>query len=77
MLDRDVVEEFLDCKFKDLELELPDNINKKALIEAFCQYTEDDYYEWLKDNFKSFFNHGNPDWEWIREKIQASLIEHK
>jgi len=30
---------------------------------------EDDYYKWLKDNFKSFFNHGNPDWEWIRERI--------
>jgi len=32
-------------------------------------YTEDDYYEWLKDNFKSFFNHGDPDWEWIRERL--------
>jgi len=36
----------------------------------FCQYVEDDYYEWLKDNFKSFFDHGNPDWEWIKEKIK-------
>ncbi len=77
MLDRDVVEEFLDCKFEDLELEIPDDIDKKALVEAFCQYTEDDCYEWLKDNFKSFFNHGDPDWERIREKIQALPIEHK
>jgi len=27
-------------------------------------------YEWLKDNFKSFFKHGEPDWEWIRERIK-------
>jgi len=26
--------------------------------------------EWLKDNFKAFFNHGDPDWEWIRERIE-------
>ncbi len=44
-------------------------IDQEALVEAFCQYTEDDYYEWLKDNFNSFFDHGDPDWEWIRQKI--------
>ena len=77
MLDRDVVEELLDEEFEDLELEIPEDINKKALIEAFCQYTEDDCYEWLKDNFKSFFDHGDPDWEWISQEIQALTIEHK
>ena len=70
MLDRTVVEEFLDCKLKGLEI--PGDIPKEALVEAFCQYTEDDYYEWLKDNFKSFFDHGNPDWDWIRDKIKAN-----
>jgi hypothetical protein len=73
MLDRNVVEEFLDCKLEDIEI--PDDIDKQALVEAFCQYTEDDYYEWLKDNFKSFFNHGDPDWEWIKGKIKASTVE--
>jgi len=53
-------------------LEIPEDILKDALVEAFCQYTEDDYYEWLKDNFKSSFNHGNPGWDWIREKIKAN-----
>jgi hypothetical protein len=77
MLDRDVVEALLDEEFEDLELEIPEGIDKKALAEAFCQYTEDDTYEWLKDNFKSFFNHGDPDWNWIREKIQALPVEHK
>jgi hypothetical protein len=41
------------------------------LVEAFCQYVEGDYYEWLKDNFKSFFGDGELDWEWIRGKIRA------
>jgi hypothetical protein len=70
MLDREVVKEFLDDKLEDLEV--PKDISKDALVEAFCQYTEDDYYEWLKDNFKSFFDHGNPDWDWIRNKIKAN-----
>jgi len=69
MLDRAVLEEFIDDKFEDFELQIPDDIEKEALVEAFCQYVEDDYYEWLKDNFKSFFEHGNPDWDWIRERI--------
>jgi hypothetical protein len=70
MLDRVVVEEFLDSQFECLELEIPNGISKEMLVEAFCQYVEDDYYEWLKDNFKSFFDHGNPDWEWIRKRIE-------
>jgi len=72
VLDRGVVEEFLSSEFEEGDWEIPEDISKEALVEAFCQYTEDDYYEWLKDNFKSFFNHGNPDWEWIRGKIKGS-----
>ena len=52
--------------------EIPEDILKNALAEAFCQYTEDDYYEWLQDNFKSFFGHGNPDWDKIRGRIRAN-----
>ena len=63
MLDRDVVEGFLDCRFEELELEIPEDISKEQLVEALCQYVEDDYYEWLKDNFKSFFGDGKIDWE--------------
>jgi len=61
MLDRAVVEEFLDCQLEELEMEIPKDISKEKLVEAFCQYVEDDYYEWLKDNFESFFEHGVPD----------------
>lgn len=71
MLDRAVVEQFLDAEFHDLDLEVPEDISKSDLVETLCQYTEDDYYEWLKDNIKSFFEHGNPDWEWIRNKIKS------
>jgi hypothetical protein len=69
MLDRDVVEEFLDREFEEGDWEIPDDIPKDKLVETFCLYVEDDYYEWLKDNLKSFFN-GNPDWDWIRDRIR-------
>ncbi|MBM4432980.1 MAG: hypothetical protein FJ025_03180 [Chloroflexi bacterium] len=70
MLDRKVVEEFLDSEFEDWELEIPQDISKDELVETFCQFTEDDYYEWLQDNFHTFFNHGNPDWDWIKGRIK-------
>ena len=69
MLEGRVVKEFLDEELG--EVEIPDDIFKEVLVEAFCKYVEDDYYEWLKDNFKSFFNYGKPDWKWVREKIKA------
>lgn len=70
MLDREVVKQFLDEQLEDIEIEKPEDISKKVLVETFCKYTEDDYYEWLKDNFKSFFNDGNPDWDWIKGRIE-------
>ena len=72
MLDREDVGDFLDLEFEDSKLEIPEDIPKDALVKAFCQYAEDDYYDWLKDNFRAFFSNGNPDWDWIREKIKAS-----
>ena len=71
MLDRQVVEEFLAREFEEGDWEIPADITKETLVEAFCQYVEDDYYEWLQDNFKSFFNHGDPDWEWIRGRLTS------
>ena len=68
MLDRDVVAEFLNCELEGVEI--PEDIDRGKLVEAFCQYVEDDYYQWLKDNFKSFFNHWDPDWQWIRDRIE-------
>ena len=68
MLDRKVVEEFLEDELEDISI--PESVKKEELVEAFCQFTEDDYYEWLKDNFKTFFNHYNPDWTWIKNYIK-------
>jgi len=70
VLDRAVVEEFLISQLEDLGVQIPQDIEMEKLVEAFCQYVENDYYEWLKDNFESFFNHGEPDWEWIRDRIR-------
>jgi len=69
MLDRNVVKQFLQDQFESRKWKLPKDLTWDSLSEVFCQYTEADYYEWLKDNFKTFFNHGNPDWEEIRKKI--------
>ena len=75
MLDREVIREFLDEELKEKEMEIPKDIFKEALVETFCKYVEDDYYEWLKDNFKSFFNYGKPDWQLIRERIKKHVSE--
>jgi len=68
VLDREVVREFLEEELS--EAEIPEDISKEELVETFCKYVEDDYYELLKDNFKSFFNYGKPDWQWIRKRIK-------
>ena len=71
MLDREAVEEFLDSELEYLEVEVPADIPKDALVEAFCEYVEEDYYQWLRQNLASFFNDGEPDWDWIREKLET------
>ena len=69
MLDREVVEDLLEEELKEKGIRIPKGISKDALTETFCRYTENDYFEWLKDNFKSFFNYANPDWDWIKNRI--------
>lgn len=71
MLERKVVEEFLLEELEDVDIS--EKIRKEELVEAFCQFTEDDFYEWLKDNFNTFFNHGNPDWNWIEKYVQQRI----
>ncbi|MBU0533560.1 MAG: hypothetical protein KJ887_02025 [Candidatus Omnitrophica bacterium] len=70
MLDREIVKEFLDENLQERGMGSLEGIKKSDLVETFCLYVENDYYEWLKDNFKSFFNHGNPDWDWIKNNIK-------
>ncbi|MFP4640992.1 MAG: hypothetical protein ACLFPU_02270 [Dehalococcoidia bacterium] len=66
MLDRVAIRKFLDDQLRDLEMEVPMDMDR--LTDVFHRYVEDDSYEWLRDNFKSFFNHGDPDWNWIKDK---------
>jgi hypothetical protein len=71
MLDKDVIKEFLEENL--IEIKIPKYISKENLLQAFCNYVEGDYYEWLSDNYKAFFNHENPGWSWIRERIESNL----
>lgn len=68
MLDRKVIKEFLEDRLEGIKI--PKDIPIEILVETFCEYVEDDYYEWLKDNFKSFFEHRTPNWDWIRGRIE-------
>jgi hypothetical protein len=70
MLDRDVVREFLHEELPWRGIEVPADVSEDTIVETFSRYVEDDTYEWLRDNFKSFFDHGNPDWGWIRGRIE-------
>ena len=71
MLHRKTIEEdFLNEKFKELEITIPDGISKNDIVETFCRYTEDDLYEWLNDNFKSFSYNGNRYREWVKDRIK-------
>jgi len=73
MLDSGAVKEFLDVQLRHLQITIPKDIGEDVLVETFRKYVEDDYYEWLKDNFKSFFNHANPDWDRIKDRIEHYL----
>jgi len=71
MLDKEVVKEFLEEELKDIEI--PKNIKFDDLIDVFIDYCEDDYYEWFKDNAKSFFYGGvnGINWDSITERIRG------
>ena len=68
ILEREVLKDYLRTNLEGIKI--PEDISMDDLTEAFCRFTENDFYEWLKDNFKVFFNRGMPDWGWIRERIQ-------
>ncbi len=36
------------------KMEIAKDVFKKELVNTFCKYVEDDYYEWLKDNLNYF-----------------------
>ncbi|MBL8098578.1 MAG: hypothetical protein JNK81_05320 [Anaerolineales bacterium] len=71
MLDRQVAQEFLKGKLKDWKIKIHSDIDIKNLTEAFCLYVEDDYYQWLEENSKSFFaiDANGVDWDSIMSRI--------
>lgn len=71
MLDREDIEEVWDTELEYLGVEIPSDIAREALVEAFCEYIEEDYPQWLRENLALFFNDGEPDWDWIRERLGA------
>lgn len=75
MLNRAQLETFVEMMFKEKRIELPEDIELEDIVEAFCQYLDDDLNEWLKIKFFSFFlltsGEGNIDWNWVRENINA------
>ena len=76
MLDREVVREFMREEFSESDIEIPDDISEDVLVETFCKYVENDYYDWLKDNFDSFFEDGEPDWDQIKDRIEQYSKEN-
>jgi hypothetical protein len=71
MLDREVIKEFLISRFKENN-PIPDDIDLNKLVEDFSIYVENDFYEWLKDNFKSYFYQTEFDWESVKDKLQKN-----
>ncbi len=69
MLDREVVKEFLVGQFEDGDL-IPEGIDLAKLAEDFSIYVENDYYEWLQDNFKSYFYQTGFDWNNVKDRLK-------
>lgn len=72
MLNRKVVGDFLKEK---LEEKIPKDIVFSELVETFCLYVEDDFYEWLKDNFYSFYGSELVFWNNVRGRIEQKRKE--
>jgi len=68
VVNRKAAKEFLSDRLEDLEI--PKDVPFDGLVEVFCQYTESDWYEWLRDNFKCFFRYDEIDWDWIKDRIK-------
>ena len=67
MIDRELIKEFLEDGLKEIEYKIPRGVSKADLVEAFCDYVEIDFYDWLNSNFKTF--HWNDD-DWVKERAK-------
>lgn len=75
MLNRAQLETFMEMMFEEKRIELPEDIELEDVVEAFCQYCDEELNEWLKIKFSNFFltssSEGNIDWNWVRQNINA------
>ncbi len=75
MLNRAQLEAFMELMLKEKRIELPEDIELDDVVEAFCQYLDEDLNEWLKIKFSNFFpitsGEDTVDWNWVRENINV------
>jgi hypothetical protein len=69
MLYRKVIKDFLIAEFQNSN-PIPKDIDLDKLTEDFSIYTENDFYEWLKDNFKSYFFKTEFSWENVKDRLK-------
>ena len=61
---------YLAEELNERRMELPADITPDAFTEAFLDYLETGYWDWVNDNARSFFRDvvGN-DWEEVRRRM--------
>ena len=71
------IPEFLHEKSNNCGIKFPKDIDLNELVEIFCLYVEDYYYEWLKAHAKSFFTVGSDgiDWDIVRDRMKKYQVK--
>ncbi|MBI4301552.1 MAG: hypothetical protein HY664_03000 [Chloroflexi bacterium] len=68
IIDELFIRDYLRERLEDDEIELPDGVSLDDLADDFMEYIEIDIYEWLRDNYRSFFR--DFDWEPVSKKAK-------
>ena len=53
-IDRERLQNYLQSRLEDDELELPPGVTIEELTDQFSAYLEVDLYDWLRENYRSF-----------------------
>ena len=53
-IDRERLQNYLQSRLEDDELELPPGVTIAELTDQFSAYLEIDLYDWLRENYRSF-----------------------
>lgn len=75
MLNRAQLEIFLEMRFEEKGVELPEDIEMEDLVELFYNYLEDDLNDWLNMKFSEAFlltsGEDTINWNWVRNGINS------